>query len=83
MASLPNRLPGLNFDLGENADMLRASVEAFAAHEIAPRAAASVSTKHSSVAKRGEIIPAPLHWALSRMRPAERSMRMRDWSRWT
>ena len=40
MASLPNRLPGLNFDLGENADMLRASVEAFAAHEIAPRAAA-------------------------------------------
>ncbi len=33
-------LPGLNFDLGENADMLRASVEAFAAAEIAPRAAA-------------------------------------------
>jgi isovaleryl-CoA dehydrogenase len=33
-------LPGLNFDLGENADMLRASVEAFAAVEIAPRAAA-------------------------------------------
>src|SRR3984885_978562 len=40
MASLPNRLPGLNFDLGENADMLRSSVEAFAATEIAPRAAA-------------------------------------------
>src|SRR3984885_7822617 len=40
MASLPNRLPGLNFDLGENADMLRGSVEAFAAAEIAPRAAA-------------------------------------------
>jgi isovaleryl-CoA dehydrogenase len=40
MASLPNRLPGLNFDLGENADMLRSSVEAFAADEIAPRAAA-------------------------------------------
>ena len=39
MASLPNRLPGLNFDLGENADMLRATVEAFAAGEIAPRAA--------------------------------------------
>ena len=40
MASLPNRLPGLNFDLGETADMLRATVEAFAADEIAPRAAA-------------------------------------------
>src|SRR5271156_6523582 len=33
-----NSLPGLNFDLGENADMLRSSVEAFAATEIAPRA---------------------------------------------
>ena len=40
MAALPNRLPGLNFDLGEAADMLRTSVEAFAADEIAPRAAA-------------------------------------------
>jgi isovaleryl-CoA dehydrogenase len=40
MASLANRLPGLNFDLGETADMLRASVESFAADEIAPRAAA-------------------------------------------
>src|ERR1700748_1598040 len=39
MASLPNRLPGLNFDLGEAADMLRGTVEAFAADEIAPRAA--------------------------------------------
>ena len=39
-ASLPNRLPGLNFDLGETADMLRGSVETFAADEIAPRAAA-------------------------------------------
>jgi isovaleryl-CoA dehydrogenase len=39
MASLPNRLPGLNFDLGETADMLRSTVEAFAAAEIAPRAA--------------------------------------------
>ncbi len=39
MASLPNRLPGLNFDLGEAADMLRGSVEAFAGDEIAPRAA--------------------------------------------
>ncbi len=40
MATLPNRLPGLNFDLGENADMLRSTVEAFSAEEIAPRAAA-------------------------------------------
>ncbi len=40
MASLANRLPGLNFDLGEAADMLRGSVEAFVADEIAPRAAA-------------------------------------------
>src|ERR671932_2848181 len=39
MASIPNRLPGLNFDLGETADMLRSQVEAFAADEIAPRAA--------------------------------------------
>ena len=40
MANLPNRLPGLNFDLGETADMLRDTVAAFAAEEIAPRAAA-------------------------------------------
>jgi isovaleryl-CoA dehydrogenase len=40
MASLPNRLPGLNFDLGEAAEMLRRTVEDFAADEIAPRAAA-------------------------------------------
>ncbi len=40
MASLPNRLPGLNFDLGETADMLRTTVEAFAFDEIATRAAA-------------------------------------------
>jgi isovaleryl-CoA dehydrogenase len=39
MAALPNRLPGLNFDLGEAADMLRGTVEAFAGDEIAPRAA--------------------------------------------
>ena len=39
-ASLVNRPPALNFDLGETADMLRASVEAFASDEIAPRAAA-------------------------------------------
>jgi isovaleryl-CoA dehydrogenase len=40
MASIPNRLPGLDFNLGETADMLRGQVEAFAADEIAPRAAA-------------------------------------------
>ncbi|HET6195979.1 MAG TPA: acyl-CoA dehydrogenase family protein, partial [Acetobacteraceae bacterium] len=40
MASLSNRLPGLNFNLGETADMLRDTVENFAADEIAPRAAA-------------------------------------------
>jgi isovaleryl-CoA dehydrogenase len=40
VASLSNRLPGLNFDLGEAANMLRGTVEAFATHEIAPRAAA-------------------------------------------
>ena len=39
-ASLLNRPPALNFDLGESADMLRDSVAAFAADEIAPRAAA-------------------------------------------
>lgn len=40
MAILTNRLPGLDFDLGETADMLRSQVENFAADEIAPRAAA-------------------------------------------
>ena len=39
-ASLVNRPRALNFDLGETADMLRESVAAFAADEIAPRAAA-------------------------------------------
>ncbi len=39
-AAASNRLPGFNFDLGETADMLRGSVETFAADEIAPRAAA-------------------------------------------
>jgi isovaleryl-CoA dehydrogenase len=39
MALRPNSLPGLDFGLGETADMLRAQVEAFAADEIAPRAA--------------------------------------------
>ncbi len=33
------QLPGLAFDLGETIDMLRASVQSFAAKEIAPRAA--------------------------------------------
>lgn len=36
---LVNRRPSLNFDLGETADMLRESVESFAASEIGPLAA--------------------------------------------
>jgi len=36
---IPNRLPALDFDLGETADMLRDSVASFAAAEIAPLAA--------------------------------------------
>lgn len=36
---IPNTYPGLNFDLGETADMLRDTVRSFAANEIAPRAA--------------------------------------------
>ena len=39
MANIPNRLPGLDFDLGETADMLRDQVASFSADEIAPRAA--------------------------------------------
>jgi len=39
MAIIPNRLPGLDFDLGETADMLRDQVAAFSMAEIAPRAA--------------------------------------------
>lgn len=39
MANIPNRLQGLDFDLGETADMLRDQVAAFSATEIAPRAA--------------------------------------------
>ena len=34
-----NQMSGLDFDLGETADLLRDQVEAFAANEIAPRAA--------------------------------------------
>ncbi len=40
MVTLPNRPPGLDFDLGETADMLREQIAAFAADEVAPRAAA-------------------------------------------
>ncbi len=36
---MSNRMQGLDFDLGDAADMLRGTVEAFAADEIAPRAA--------------------------------------------
>lgn len=35
---IPNRYPSLNFDLGETADMLRDTVQAFAQNEIAPLA---------------------------------------------
>jgi len=35
---IPNDYPALRFDLGETADQLRATVRAFAAREIAPRA---------------------------------------------
>ena len=37
---LPNQAPMMDFDLGETADLLREAVRNFAAHEIAPRAAA-------------------------------------------
>ena len=37
---IANRLPGLDFDLGSDIDMLRETVSAFAADKIAPRAAA-------------------------------------------
>ncbi len=36
---IPNKLPSLDFDLGDTADMLRDTVAGFAADEIAPRAA--------------------------------------------
>ncbi len=36
---IANRMPSLRFDLGETVDMLRDTVQAFAAAEIAPRAA--------------------------------------------
>src|SRR5262249_49592909 len=38
-AKMLTRLPGLDFGLGETLDMLRESVQSFAAGEIAPRAA--------------------------------------------
>ena len=36
---IANDFPSLDFNLGETADMLRATVRSFAADEIAPRAA--------------------------------------------
>ncbi len=36
---IPNQIPGLDFNLGETADMLRDTVQSFAAEEVAPRAA--------------------------------------------
>src|SRR5579864_126470 len=38
-AMIPNRLPGLDFDLGSDVDMLRDTVSGFAQDKIAPRAA--------------------------------------------
>ena len=38
--SIPNQLPGLDFGLGDEADLIRDSVMRFASDEIAPRAAA-------------------------------------------
>ena len=38
MTSIPNRWSGLNFGLGEIAEMIRDTVESFSASEIAPRA---------------------------------------------
>ena len=53
---------GLRFDLGETADMLRESVRAFAAGEIAPRAADIDATKIELIAE-GAAGPAALHAA--------------------
>jgi len=39
MSQLSNRLPSLNFDLGETVEMLRGQIQNFATNEIAPRAA--------------------------------------------
>ena len=36
---IPNRLPPFDFGLGETADLLRDSIQSFAAAEVAPRAA--------------------------------------------
>ena len=38
--SRPNQVPGLDFGLGDEADLIRDSVMRFASDEIAPRAAA-------------------------------------------
>ena len=35
---IPNDMPGLDFGLGETAEMLRDTVRSFAADEVAPRA---------------------------------------------
>ena len=48
---------------------LRWTVTPSSRSAVADSSAASVSTKHSSVAKRGEIIPAPLACAQSRTVP--------------
>jgi isovaleryl-CoA dehydrogenase len=43
---IPNDFPSLNFDLGETADQLRASVRAFTADQVAPLAA-EIDTKNA------------------------------------
>ena len=50
--------PSLNFDLGEDLEMLRATVQQFAADEIAPRAAAIDQTNqfpHDLWRKMGDL----------------------------
>ena len=46
---IPNELPSLDFDLGETADMLRASVLSFSSDEIAPRAAEIDETREGNL----------------------------------
>ena len=55
---IPNRWPTLDFDLGDDADLLRDSVMSFAADEIAPRAAVIDETNEFPVdlwSKMGEL----------------------------
>ncbi len=49
---------------GDAVEGALARIRRAAASAVSGASAASVCTKHSIVAKRGEIMPAPLHWAL-------------------